>query len=134
MCVCVCVCMYVRICVYVCVHVCVCMCACFSHYTSVLVIDQKIDGTIRKGRKYSSHVLSSTIYIFFIYHIKQTDTCTLNREDTMRSAIPFVCIYSSVDSDLTSIMFKVSVNKHNEVLPTCTLPYIASLINFAPPP
>ena len=68
-----------------------------------------------------------------IYHIKQIDSCILNREDTLRSAIPFIYIYSSVDSDLTSIMSTVSVNKRNEILPTCTLPCFASLIIFALP-
>ena len=140
-CMCVCVyacmhvCMYVcvYVCMYVCVHVCVSVyvCVCFSHYTSVFVIDQKINGTILNGRKYSSQVLSSQKKYFLIYHIKQTDSCTLNKVDTVRSAIPLIHIYYSVDSDLTPIMFTVSVKKHKEILPTCTLPYFASLINFA---
>ena len=126
-CSCVCLCMCVSICMCVSVYVCVC----FSHYTSVFVIDQKINGTILNGRKYSSQVLSSQKKYFLIYHIKQTDSCTLNKVDTVRSAIPLIHIYYSVDSDLTPIMFTVSVKKHKEILPTCTLPYFASLINFA---
>ena len=80
-----------------------------------------------------SGTFTYTIY-FLIYHIKQIDSCVLNREDTLPSAVRLVYIYSCVDSDLTSIMSTVSLNKYNENLPTCTLSYFASLINFALPP
>jgi len=127
------------VCIYVCARVCVCVCVCvrarlfLALYVSFCYRSENQWNYSQRAQILFSGTFIHKIY-FLIYNIKQTDSCTLNREDTPRSVIPFIYIYSSVDSDLTSIMSTVSVNERNEILPTCNLLYFASLINFALPP
>ena len=118
-------------------RVCVCVCVrarlFLALYVSFCYRSENQWNYLQRTQIFFSGAYIHKIY-FLIYHIRRIDSCTLNREDTLRSAVTFIYIYSSVDSDLTSIMCTVSVNERNEILPTCNLPYFASLINFALPP